>query len=75
MFKLITPLRIEKCAFTNLPSKSKGAFAERITAAEMDEYVWVKPMIFADIKFAEWTSAGVLRHAEFVAICEANAGQ
>ena len=69
MFKLITPLKIQECGFVNLPSKSKGAFAEWITAAEVHDYVWVKPTIVDEIRFAEWTTAGVLRHAEFVAIC------
>ena len=31
----------------------------------MGEYSWVDPKIVATIKFAEWTDAGVLRHAEF----------
>jgi bifunctional non-homologous end joining protein LigD len=75
VFKLIERLRIRECGFANLPSKRKGAFAERITAEEMGDYVWVKPSIFADIKFAEWTSAGVLRHAEFVAICTGQESQ
>ncbi len=32
----------------------------------MKDYIWLKPEIVAEIKFTEWTSGSVLRHAEFV---------
>jgi hypothetical protein len=32
----------------------------------MGDYVWVEPIVEASIEFAEWTEAGILRHAEFV---------
>jgi bifunctional non-homologous end joining protein LigD len=34
----------------------------------MRDYVWLRPEVVAEIKFAEWTSGDVLRHAEFVAV-------
>jgi len=43
------------------------------TAEEMDDYIWLRPEIVADIKFAEWTTAAVLRHAEFVTLREEKA--
>ncbi len=39
-----------------------------VTAEEMGDYVWLRPETVAEIKFAEWTTGGVLRHAEFVAV-------
>jgi ATP-dependent DNA ligase len=36
----------------------------------MAHYIWLRPQIEAEIKFAEWTAAGVLRQAEFVAVRE-----
>ena len=39
-----------------------------MSADEMSDYVWLRPEIEAEIKFAEWTNGGVLRHAEFVTI-------
>jgi bifunctional non-homologous end joining protein LigD len=37
----------------------------------MADYVWLRPEIEAEIKFAEWTQGGILRHAEFVTLREA----
>jgi bifunctional non-homologous end joining protein LigD len=34
----------------------------------MNDYVWLKPKAVAEIRFAEWTTGGVLRHAEFVSL-------
>jgi hypothetical protein len=41
---------------------------EGVTAEEMNDYTWLRSEIEAEMKFAEWTVAGVLRHAEFVAV-------
>jgi len=41
------------------------------TASEMADYTWLRPEIEAEIKFAEWTAGGVLRHAGFVSMREA----
>jgi bifunctional non-homologous end joining protein LigD len=56
----------EACPFCDLPSATPGRFGEGVTAEEMSGYVWLRPEIAAEIKFTEWTRAGVLRHAEFV---------
>ena len=32
---------------------------------------WVRPELEAEIKFAEWTASGFLRHDEFVSLREA----
>ena len=37
----------------------------------MDKYAWLRPTLEAEIKFAEWTTSGLLRHAEFVTLLEA----
>ena len=44
--------------------------SEGVTADEMADYTWLRPEIEAEIKFAEVTTAGVLRHAEFVSLRE-----
>ena len=33
-------------------------------------YIWLRPRVVAEIKFAEWTHGDVLRHAEFVSLRE-----
>jgi len=68
LLKLLTPLAVPKCPFTNLPSSKTGHWGEGVTADQMEEYVWLRPEVVAEIKFAEWTSGEVLRHAEFEAV-------
>ena len=36
----------------------------------MPDYDWLRPEIETEIKFTEWTSANILRHAEFVTLRE-----
>ena len=70
LLKVLQPLSVEKCPFANLPTSKTGHWGEGVTAEEMGDYVWLKPKAVAEIKFAEWTTGGVLRHAEFVALRE-----
>jgi DNA ligase D-like protein (predicted ligase) len=68
LLKALQPLRVAKCPFVNLPTSKSGHWGEGVTAEEMADYVWLRPEAVAEIKFAEWTHGGVLRHAEFVAL-------
>jgi bifunctional non-homologous end joining protein LigD len=52
----------------NLPSSKSSHWGEGITAEEMTQLRWVKPMLVAEISFTEWTRDGSLRHAAFVAL-------
>lgn len=65
---MLKPLATKHCPFANLPTSKSGQWREGVTAEEMGDYVWLKPEVLAEIKFAEWTKGGVLRHAEFVAV-------
>jgi bifunctional non-homologous end joining protein LigD len=71
LLKLQEPLRVEKCPFANLPTAKSGHWGEGVTAQEMLDYVWLKPQTLGEIKFAEWTQGGILRHAEFVNLSDA----
>ena len=68
LLKTLQPLSVGKCPFANLPTSKTGHWGEGVTAEEMGDYVWLKPKVVAEIKFAEWTKGGVLRHAEFVSL-------
>ena len=68
LLKLLKPLTTSKCPFTNLPTGKTGHWGEGVTAEDMANYAWVKPQLVAEIKFTEWTSGNVLRHAEYVAL-------
>jgi bifunctional non-homologous end joining protein LigD len=66
----LQPLRVEKCPFANLPTSRSGHWGEGVTAEEMNNYIWLRPETVAEIKFAEWTTGQVLRHAQFVSLRE-----
>lgn len=70
LLKVLQPLRRAKCPFSNLPTSKTGHWGEGVTAEEMADYVWLNPMAVGQIKFAEWTTGGVLRHAQFVSLHE-----
>ncbi len=59
-----------RCPFENLPSSRTGHWGEGVTAEDMQDYIWVKPEIIAEVKFTEWTTGSILRHAEFVDLRE-----
>jgi bifunctional non-homologous end joining protein LigD len=67
LLKLLNRSVVEECPFVNLPTKNRNRWGEGITAREMGEYVWVKPLNRSEVKFTEWTKSGVLRQPEFVA--------
>ena len=68
--KGLQPLVVKACPFANLPNSKKGHWGEGVTAEEMGNYVWLRPVVVAEIKFTEWTEGDVLRHPEFVGIRE-----
>jgi bifunctional non-homologous end joining protein LigD len=61
-------LEIENCPFANLPEKKRTQWA--LTKKEMDNCVWLKPQLVAQIEFVEWTPDNHLRHSKFVGLRE-----
>jgi bifunctional non-homologous end joining protein LigD len=59
------PLLTSRCPFRNLPTSKKSHFGEGITADDMKKLRWLKPRLVAQVRFTEWTSYGLLRHATF----------
>ncbi len=53
------------CPFANLPEKELGRWGQGITLAEFKRCHWVKPTLVCQVKFAEWTTDGKLRHSVF----------
>jgi bifunctional non-homologous end joining protein LigD len=64
----LKPLLTSRCSFHNLPTSKKGHFGEGITADDMKRLLWLKPKLVAQVRFTEWTSYGLLRHATFVGL-------
>jgi DNA ligase D-like protein (predicted ligase) len=54
-------LEIESCPFANLPEKKRTMWA--LTKEEMENCVWLKPELVAQIEFTEWTPDCHLRHS------------
>lgn len=64
----LKPLLTSRCPFYNLPTSKKSHFGEGITADDMNKLRWLKPKLVAQVRFTEWTSYGLLRHATFVGL-------
>ncbi|HSH38457.1 MAG TPA: non-homologous end-joining DNA ligase, partial [Chthoniobacterales bacterium] len=68
LFEIVAPLAMAKCPFGNLPSSKKSHFGEGVTADDMKKLRWLKPKLVAQVRFAEWTTYGLLRHATFLGL-------
>jgi len=58
------------CPFADLPSERRSRFGRGMGAAEMRQVTWVRPELVAEVKFAEWTSDGLLRQPVFLGLRE-----
>lgn len=68
LYERIKRLRTERCPFANLPSGKSGGWNEGVSPEDMAKMTWVKPETVVQIGFVEWTTYGLLRHAEYVGI-------
>jgi bifunctional non-homologous end joining protein LigD len=61
--KSLEPLRIHTCPFDNLPQKRRHGTLDE---AQMRECTWVRPEIWCEMEFPEWTNTGEIRgHGKF----------
>jgi bifunctional non-homologous end joining protein LigD len=60
--------RSDVCPFANLPMSRKPRHGNGMTSAEMRKVTWLKPLLVAQIKFAEWTGDGLLRQPVFLGL-------
>ncbi len=70
IFARFKELQTDKCPFANLPEKKGARRGDALTAEKMKECRWLKPKLVCQASFVEWTDAGNLRHADFVAMRE-----
>ena len=66
-------MEIDTCPFANLPEKKRTQWA--LTKEEMENCVWLKPELVAQIEFTEWMPDGHLRHSKFVGLRGDDASQ
>lgn len=70
IFPKLKKLETRDCPFVNLPEKKGARRGEAMTAEKMKECRWVKPRLVCQVAFVNWTDAGNLRHATFIALRE-----
>ncbi len=70
LFERLKSHKTAKCPFANLPNARKSHWGEGITAEQMSELRWAKPVVVAQIAFTEWTRGGNLRHGEYKGLRE-----
>ena len=68
LFGSLVPHAVATCPFANLPSSKKSHFGEGVTAEDMKKLKWLKPKLVTQVRFAEWTNYGLLRHATFLGL-------
>lgn len=56
------------CPFVNLPSGNGSRFGEPMNAATLAKMTWVRPELVCQIRFAEWTEEGRLRHPVYLGL-------
>jgi ATP-dependent DNA ligase len=66
LYRCLKQLETPNCPFANLPEKRRTQWA--LTAEEMKDCRWLKPLLVAQIEFTEWTPDGHLRHSSFVGL-------
>jgi ATP dependent DNA ligase C terminal region len=57
VFERIKHLKTPKCPFAKLPELTAGRWGQGLTAQKMEECIWLRPEIVAQIQFLEWTGA------------------
>lgn len=60
--------QVDASPFANLPLTRRSRFGVGMTASAMREVTWVRPELVAQIRFAEWTSEGLLRQPVFLGL-------
>ena len=51
-----------------MPNPKSDRWSGGVAAEEMREMQWVTPQLVVQVRFAEWTAEGRLRHAAFVGV-------
>jgi bifunctional non-homologous end joining protein LigD len=58
----------KSCPFANLPATGRSRFGQTMNASAMATVHWVKPELVGQVRFAEWTADGRLRHPVFIGL-------
>ena len=64
----LKPLHTDKCPFATCRMSHRGVGGGGVTAEQMREMQWTKPLVVAQIKFVERTADNRIRHAVFLGL-------
>lgn len=70
MKQKLDAIAVEKCPFTDIPTRSRGKWTRNMSPAAMRKAHWVRPELVCLIRFAEWTDDGALRQPVFLGLRE-----
>jgi bifunctional non-homologous end joining protein LigD len=68
LHRLFQSRRRASCPFANLPATNRPRFGQPMNAAAMRKVHWLRPELVCQVKFAEWTEGGNLRHPVFIGL-------
>jgi DNA ligase D-like protein (predicted ligase) len=68
LYEKLKPLVVPSCPFVNLPEATPGRWGQGLTAAKMNDCIWVKPKLVANFEFLQWTDSNHVRHIKFVSL-------
>ena len=61
-------LHADSCPFVDLPNNKPSRWGGGVTAEQMNEMQWLRPVLVSQVRFVEWTGDGHLRHAAFLGL-------
>jgi bifunctional non-homologous end joining protein LigD len=68
LFSHFRGLETAACPFDNLPEAKSGRWGQGLTAANMAECRWLKPVLVGQFEFVQWTPDNHLRHSRFLGL-------
>jgi bifunctional non-homologous end joining protein LigD len=66
--RALKSLHQSPCPFVDWADEGSSRSGGGVTAEEMEEMVWTKPKLVAQIQFVEWTAENRLRHSKFLGL-------
>lgn len=60
--------KVGRCPFADLPHERTARFGQGMTRAAMRQMTWIRPELVAQVRFAEWTTDGLLRQPVFIGL-------
>jgi bifunctional non-homologous end joining protein LigD len=64
----LSDLRQKQCPFADLPSEGSSRWGGGVSAEDMNEMLWTKPVLVVQVEFVEWTAENRLRHSRFLGL-------